>query len=203
MASTELIARSALAGTVRLGRYGARGDSAPGVVLCERTGLAIAHVAARQDRIAEVLDWLGAVGGAAPEDAPRSVVGDRMVIVGCAPGQWFALSDGVGRSSAVARLSDALAGIGSVIDHSAGKIVVRVTGPRARDVLAKGCPIDLDARAFGPGSAASTEIAHIGCVIWQVDDQPTFDLAFNRSVAKSFWSWLAASAAAYGYEVVV
>jgi heterotetrameric sarcosine oxidase gamma subunit len=202
VASTQLSARSALAGTVRLGRYGALSSGAPAVVLSERTGLAIAHVATRKGKIAEVIDWLGGVGGASPENAPRSVIGDHMVIVGCAPGQWFALSDGVGSSSAVARLTDALAGIASVIDHSAGKVVVRVTGPRARDVLAKGCPIDLDPRVFKPGSAASTEIAHIGCVIWQVDDQPTFDLMVNRSVAKSFWSWLAASAAAYGYEVV-
>jgi sarcosine oxidase subunit gamma len=41
----------------------------------------------------------------------------------------------------------------------------------------------------------------MGCLIWQGDDHPTFDLAVNRSLAKSFWSWLAASAAEYGYEV--
>ena len=82
-----------------------------------------------------------------------------------------------------------------------GKVVVRVSGARARDVLAKGCPVDLHARAFGPGAAAATEIAHMGCLVWQVDDRPTFDLAVNRSLSKSFWSWLAASAAEYGYEV--
>jgi sarcosine oxidase subunit gamma len=55
---------------------------------------------------------------------------------------------------------------------------------------------------FGPGRAAATEIAHMGCQLWQVDDKPTFDLMVNRSLSKSLWSWLAASAAAYGYEVV-
>jgi methylglutamate dehydrogenase subunit D len=203
VASPELIARSPLAGTARLGRYGARGDSAPGVTLSQRTGLVVAHVGARRDKLAEAIEWLGAVGGALPENAPRCAIGDRMVIVGCAPGQWFALSEGGSSPTAVARLTDALAGIASVIDHSAGKVVVRVRGPRARDVLAKGCPIDLDPRAFGPGSAAVTEIAHIGVVIWQVDQQPTFDMAVNRSVAKSFWSWLTASAAEYGYDVAV
>ncbi len=201
MASSPLIARSGLAGTARLGRYGARGDSPPGVVLSERTGLAIVHIAARKGRLAEVVEWLAAVSGAVPEDGPRWATGDGMVVVGCAPRQWLVLSQGARSTTAVARLTDALAGIGSVIDHSSGKVVFRVTGPRARDVLAKGCPIDLDPRGFGPGSAAVTEIAHIGCQLWQVDDGPTFDLMVNRSVAKSFWSWLTASAAEYGYEV--
>ena len=202
MASIELVDRSGLAGTARPGRYGARVDGPPGVVLSERTGLAIAHIAARNGKIAEVLEWLGAVSGAVPEDGPRYVTGDGMVVVGCAPGQWFVLSEGKRSATAVARLTDALAGIASVIDHSSGKVVVRVAGPRARDALAKGCPIDLDARAFGPGGAAATEIAHMGCQLWQVDAEPTFDLMVNRSLAKSFWSWLAASSAEYGYEVV-
>lgn len=203
MASTALIARSALAGTARLGRYGARSDGAPALALSERTGLAIAHIAARKGKVSEVLEWLAAVSGAVAEDGPRCMRGDGMVLIGCAPRQWFALAEGTGSTSAVARLTDALAGIASVVDHSSGKVVLRVTGPRARDVLAKGCPIDLDPRVFGPASAAATEIAHIGCQLWQVDERPTFDLTVNRSLAKSFWSWLTASAAEYGYEVVI
>jgi sarcosine oxidase subunit gamma len=172
------------------------------VVLSERTDLAIVHVAARKGRMQEVIEWLAAVGGTAPEDGPRCVTGDGLVLVGCAPGQWFGLSERSRGVNAVARLTDAVAGIAAVIDHSSGKIVLRMSGPRARDVLAKGCPIDLDPRVFGPGSAATTEIAHIGCQLWQVDEAPTYDFLVNRSIAKSFWAWLAASAAEYGYEVV-
>jgi methylglutamate dehydrogenase subunit D len=202
VASSELTARSALAGTARLGRYGARAESPPGVTLSERENLAIAHIAARQGKLAEVLDWLSAVTGATAEDSPRCATGDGMVVVGCGPGQWFVFSEGARSATAVARLTDALAGLASVIDHSSGKVVVRVAGPRARDVLAKGCAVDLDTRAFGPGRAAATEIAHIGCQLWQVDETPTFVLVVNRSIAKSFWSWLTASSAEYGYEVV-
>jgi sarcosine oxidase subunit gamma len=200
VASTPLIACSGLDGVARPGRYGARSEGIPAVVLAERTGLAIAHVAARRGKVSEVVDWLAAVAGAAPEDGPRCAMGNGMALVGCGPGQWLVVVEG-SQGIALARLADAPAGIASVIDHSSGKVVVRVAGARARDVLAKGCPIDLHARAFGPGAAAATEIAHMGCLIWQVDDHPTFDLAVNRSLAKSFWSWLAASAAEYGYEV--
>jgi sarcosine oxidase subunit gamma len=201
VARIELIAHSGLAETARPGRYGARGESPPGVVLAEREGLAIAHVAARKGKAGEVADRLAALVGAPPQDGPRCVRGQGTVVIGCAPGQWFVLAEGAGGAGAAARAAEALAGIASVLDHSSGKAVVCVRGARARDVLAKGCPIDLDVSVFGPGRAAATEIAHMGCQLWQVDEEPTFDLMVNRSLARSFWSWLAASAAEYGYEV--
>jgi sarcosine oxidase subunit gamma len=79
--------------------------------------------------------------------------------------------------------------------------VPRLSGPRARDVLAKGLPVDLDPRAFPLGSAATSTISLMGVQLWQADDMPSYDIAIFRSVSHSFWRWLTASAAEYGYEV--
>jgi sarcosine oxidase gamma subunit len=38
--------------------------------------------------------------------------------------------------------------------------------------------------------------------LWQTDSTPAYDLAVDRSIAPSFWTWLTASAAEYGYEVL-
>jgi sarcosine oxidase subunit gamma len=76
-----------------------------------------------------------------------------------------------------------------------------VSGPHAREVLAKGLPIDLHPSVFGSGSAATSTISLMGVQLWQVDDAPTFDMAIFRSVSASFWRWLTASAGEYGYEV--
>jgi sarcosine oxidase subunit gamma len=78
-----------------------------------------------------------------------------------------------------------------------------VSGPRARDVLSKGLPIDLDPRAFPLGSAATSTISLMGVQLWQADDTRSYDIAFFRSLSESFWRWLTASAAEFGYEVVV
>jgi sarcosine oxidase subunit gamma len=75
-----------------------------------------------------------------------------------------------------------------------------VSGPRARDVLAKGLPIDLDPRAFPLGSAATSAISHMGVQLWQLDDTRSYDIAIFRSLTESFWRWLTASAAEFGYE---
>jgi methylglutamate dehydrogenase subunit D len=39
-------------------------------------------------------------------------------------------------------------------------------------------------------------IAHIGVILWQLDDAPTFEVATFRSYAFSFRRWLDATAAA-------
>ena len=85
----------------------------------------------------------------------------------------------------------------SVTDQSDGYAVVRVSGPKARDVLAKGFPIDLHHRAFGPADVASTQVAYMGATLWQVDDAPTFEIALFRSFAGSFEHWLTESAAEF------
>jgi sarcosine oxidase subunit gamma len=97
-----------------------------------------------------------------------------------------------------ATLRECFAGLASVCDQSDGRCVIRISGPSARDVLAKGIPLDLHPRVFGPGQAAVTLAAHIGVHIWQIDDMPTYEIAVFRGFAGSFWHWLMESAAEFG-----
>jgi sarcosine oxidase subunit gamma len=106
------------------------------------------------------------------------------------------------QADAVSQLMLKLAGQAAVSDQSGSRAVMRVSGPRVRDALAKGCMIDLHHRAFGPGDAAMTSIAHIVAHVWQLDNIPTYDLVVSRSMAASFWSWFETSAAQFGYTVL-
>jgi methylglutamate dehydrogenase subunit D len=47
---------------------------------------------------------------------------------------------------------------------------------------------------------AMTAIAHINVHLWQVDEQPTYDLAVFRSFAVALWEWLTAAAAEFGFS---
>jgi sarcosine oxidase subunit gamma len=90
--------------------------------------------------------------------------------------------------------------LASVSDQSSGYAVLRVTGPTARHLLSRGAFIDFHPSVFGPGSAAVTTIAHIGVVLWQLDDAPTYDVALFRSYAESFWHWIETTCAAVGIK---
>ena len=197
MSDRPLHPRSALAGLALPGRYGKGGE--PGIVIAERSGLGLATVAARKG--APVRAAVKASYRVDLPDDSTVVQGPEVSFVGYGPGQWLAVSESLANEALARDLGHRLKGLASISDQSGGRTVLRLSGPRARDVLAKGLPIDLHPRAFGPGSTATSTISLMGVQLWQVDDAPSYDIALFRSLSASFWRWLTASAAEFGYEV--
>jgi heterotetrameric sarcosine oxidase gamma subunit len=198
--SSSLIALSALDGVAVPGRIG-RSAGAPGVTIGERTGLGLATVMVRKGRQAELAAAAEQAYGVALPAGARLAAGPRAGFIGTGPGQWFVVSESL-RNGALARdLAENFRGLASISDQSDGRAVVRISGPKARDLLAKGLPIDLDPRVFKPGDAATSLISYIGVQLWQVDETPTYDIAVFRGFAESFWGWLTASAAEFGAVV--
>lgn len=140
-----------------------------------------------------------AYGAQLPKGAGR-VEGKGIAFVWAGPGQWLAVAGREQGRDLEAELKTTLAGIASVVDQSDGRVVVRISGARARDVLAKGVPIDLHPRAFRSGDVAITHASHIGVILWQTDDAPTYEVALFRSYADSFAHWLFESAAEYASD---
>jgi sarcosine oxidase subunit gamma len=189
---------SALAGLAVPGRYGYAGGE-PGVTIAERIGLGLATVAARKG--APLRAAVKASYGVNLPDDSTVGQGPEVSFVGYGPGQWLAVSGTLRNDTLAKQLGQDLKGLASVSDQSGGRTLLRLSGTRARDVLAKGLPIDLHPSVFGPGSAATSTISLMGVQLWQVDEAPTYDIALFRSVSASFWRWLTASAAEFGYEV--
>jgi sarcosine oxidase subunit gamma len=193
-------ASSALAGLAVPGRFGREGGEAS-VTIEERTGLGLATVAARKGEAEALKRAVASAYGVELPDRSRAVHGPSVSFIGYGPGQWLAVSEAFAGVGLQRELGERLRGLASISDQSGGRTVLRVSGPYARAVLAKGLPIDLHPRAFEPGSAATSTISLMGVQIWQVDDAPTYDLAIFRSVSASFWHWLTASAGEFGYAV--
>ncbi len=198
--SSPLKAKSALAGIAVPGRYGST-HGEPGIVIGERVGLGLATVAARKGKADAVKQAVANAYGVELPSSSRIAQGSAVNFIGYGPGQWLAVSKSLANEALARDLSKKLAGLASVSDQSGGRTVLRLSGPHARDVLAKGLPIDLDPRAFPLGSAATSAISHMGVQLWQLDDTRSYDIAIFRSLSESFWSWLTASAAEYGYVV--
>ena len=99
-------------------------------------------------------------------------------------------------------LAEPLGDLAAIVDQSHARILLRISGPRVRDALAKGVAIDLHPSAFRTGDTAMTSIAHIDVQLWQDDEAPSYVFSVPRSLAESFWHWLEASAAEHGLELV-
>ncbi len=82
-------------------------------------------------------------------------------------------------------------------DLTGSRALIRIGGAQSRALLAKGCPIDLHPRVFKPDDVALTMIGHINVHLCQTSDEPSYEIALFRSMARSFWSWLSASALSF------
>jgi sarcosine oxidase, subunit gamma len=107
------------------------------------------------------------------------------------PDEWLIVG-GEGEESLLSRVLHTALGdnFGSVVDVSANRTVVELSGPAARDVLAHGCPVDLHPRQFGTGRCAQTLLAKAQVIIHQVNDGPTFHLYVRTSFAWYLAEWL-------------
>jgi sarcosine oxidase, subunit gamma len=77
----------------------------------------------------------------------------------------------------------------SLVDVSAERTTLLVAGPRARDLLAHGCSLDLHPREFGPGRCAQTTLAGVPVVL--VALEAVDELVFWVLVPASFAAYLA------------
>ena len=200
MVSFAGLERSALYGLALPGHYGRAG--ATGLVIEERTDMAFASVIAKRGKRFALVNAVNTAFGVALPDGPRRATRGAVIFAGTGPDQWMASAEGNEAAGFAAKVRARIGPFAAVSDQSDSRLVLRVSGPRVRDVLAKGVPVDLHAKAFKPGDVACTVIGHVSTQIDMVDDAPSYQLAAPRSMAGSFWSWLSASAAEFGYDVV-
>ena len=102
------------------------------------------------------------------------------------PNQWMVISEGEAAEGLLEKIRNAVGDKAAVVDQSHGRVGLRLSGKHARTVMQKSCPLDVHPVGFGTGSCALTTVAHIGALVIQVDDTPTYDLFVNRSFARSF-----------------
>ena len=84
------------------------------------------------------------------------------------------------------------------MDVSGQRTTLRLSGSHARDVLAKGCALDLHPKVFGVGSAAQTMLGQAGIVLLALDDGACDFLVLVRSsFARYVVAWLLDAMAEY------
>lgn len=121
--------------------------------------------------------------------ALKSVIGAALPMVGkvtqvkqaelvwFGPGQWLIFSN------KPIQIKDALQGLAAVIDQSDGWLGLVLSGKDAVAVMARLCPLDLDALAVG--QVARTDFCHVSAIIIPVEDG--FQVMLPRSYAVSVY----------------
>ncbi len=94
--------------------------------------------------------------------------------------------------AAVDALESVLAGMHCLVaDLSDSRAFFRISGPAAREVIAKGAPVDLHPEAFRRGMLRRTHVAGIAAAFLLVAEDPdSFELFCSRSYAHYMRDWL-------------
>ncbi|NJC71327.1 sarcosine oxidase subunit gamma family protein [Planosporangium thailandense] len=156
------------------------------VALRETAFLTMASVRVRPGsaaarRIGEVL------GGPLPTACGETTAAGGRTALWLGPDEWLVVSSADEPAALTAALHEALGGDpGSIVDVSANRTVLELSGARARAVLEKGCPVDLHPRRFTPGRAVTTTVGPVPVVLWQ-----TAATAYRLLPRSSFADYLA------------
>ncbi len=117
------------------------------------------------------------------------------------PDEWLIHTPEDGQTVLTAELRQALANChAAVTDVSDYYVVIRLAGPQARSVLAKGCPLDLHPRVFWPGQCTQSLYGKAPILMHQIDDVPTYDLQVRWSFTEYLWQYLTHAAGEFAGE---
>ncbi len=136
-----------------------------------------------------------AVGAAPPVEANTVMTAGKHSILWLGPDEWLVVTPEGKQGDMEVALAGALEGQHvSIVDGTDARTTIRLHGADARNVLMKGCPLDLHPRVFGPGQCAQSILAKADVLIHQLDDTPTYDIYVLCSFSRYLWDWLADAA---------
>jgi sarcosine oxidase, subunit gamma len=112
------------------------------------------------------------------------------------PERWLLLATRATAGATAATWQALCAGTAAVVDQSSGLTALHLAGPDSRNVLARGCRLDLDPQMFHNGCAAATTTAQVATILAAL---PSGLLILTpASTARHLREWLAATARPYG-----
>jgi heterotetrameric sarcosine oxidase gamma subunit len=182
------------------GRHGVK-ESAAGLTMAELTGFELVQVMARRGQWGATDQACKEAYGKPAPARPQAIEAEGALLVWSGPDQFLVLS---ARGSAMERARLAFARMASLSEQSDGRSLLRIAGPRARDMLAKVCSLDLHPAVFPVGAAAATSIDHTSVNLWRGDDssgEAVFHLLVFGTFAESLWHTLLDSGAEYGIAI--
>jgi len=182
--------------------------AAPGVLMGERPFRGLVNLRGPAGETAFAAAVEEALGVALPVEPNTVASTDGRHVLWLGPDEWWVVTPDDGPAMAD-KLRAALANQrAAVTDVSESRTCIHVRGPHARDLLAKGCPLDLHPRVFAAGQCAQSLCAKAAITLHQVADDgddaesgPAYDLYVLNSFAEYLWLWLEDAAREYGLRV--
>lgn len=192
--------RSALAGILESGEFGAVTSAGAGVTLAERAPLSVVQIETRAGGAAALGKALKKTIGIAPSsEANKSVEKDGTRILGTGTDRWLVLEEE--SRDLAALLRGALPENVAVTDLGHARTCLRLSGRNARSLLSKGTGIDTHRASFGPETSRMTTLFNCAVLIDCRAADPVYELYVHRSYAVHLFEMLLDGALEYGCRI--
>jgi sarcosine oxidase subunit gamma len=182
--------RSALAHLSLVARAAA-GKAGAGVTMSEVAYRTIVNIRGTGSDPAFSSAVEAAIGIALPAAANTVSTGGSRQILWLGPNEWWVTGPDGEADMLVETLREKFVGQhAAACDVSESRAIIRLKGPKARDVLVRGVSLDLHPRAFRIGQCAQTGVSRANALLHLVDDMPTFEVYVLKSFSDYLWRWL-------------
>jgi len=181
------------------GRDGAKGGR--GLRLGEVRGWSLVQASGFPTEAAAFETALSAqLGASLPAKVGDAAAAQGRTIMRVGPEHFWIV--GPEQGDLASRLSQAVAPtVGSILPLSHSRTRFFIEGTAAREVLAKGIPLDFDIGVFKIGQFALTGLHHTPILVHRTAAD-RYEIYAMRTFAHSIWEWLTDAALPVGYEVV-
>jgi sarcosine oxidase subunit gamma len=140
--------------------------------------------------------------GATALGAPLPAIGhvavvDGVRVLGLGPDEWLL----IGPPGAQDHLQTELTGHAAVVDVSGQRTVLALNGPNCRDVLARGCALDLHPSVFSGDRCVQTTLARAQVILVGHREAPgSYWILARSSFARYVADWLLDAALEYRHQ---
>jgi sarcosine oxidase, subunit gamma len=141
-----------------------------------------------------------ALGVKLPAASPDTAKSDGLTVFWMGPDRWWLVGDGAALPSVNELRQNLAAFNAAAVEVGDAFAAVEIAGPKSRDVLAKGCTLDLHPKVFRTGSVVQTNLAKAQIVLYQ-RDQLAYRVFARRSFAEYLWTWLEDAGMEYGVSI--
>jgi sarcosine oxidase subunit gamma len=169
--------------------------SAPEAVKFGRCAADIVEVGAYRGRAHELAGVARAQGVILPKFG-RIAAGLSCLSLCVRPERWLLLTPPAAPGAAAADWQRHCAAVGAAVDLSSGLAAGYLEGPAMREVLARGCRLDLDPDVFPAGHVAATIVAQVSIILAALG--PGLLLLTPATTAMHLIDWLESAARSLG-----
>jgi sarcosine oxidase subunit gamma len=183
--------RSALAHLSLVARAASSKKDGAGIVMSEVPHRTIVNIRGTAADPAFSTAVQTATGLSLPSAANTVSNGGVWQILWLGPNEWWITGPDGEADSLVEALRGNFSGQhATACDVSESRAIIRLKGPRAREVLMRGVSLDLHPREFRVGQCAQTGVSRANALLHLVDDAPTFEVYVLKSFSDYLWRWL-------------